>query len=102
MNKLIPLAAIGAAAYTLKTTGGRAKRLPGGYVMDSLYDAEGRLGLAEGGLHYRMYDKEGASGQTDTRAVAQAHVAVKEAREKTRAALRLLSGVELNYTGRER
>ena len=77
-----------------------------GYVESELIKADLAIGAAAGGMHYRLYDREGSKTfpegepfltENERREVAKAHKAAEEARTLCSVALRKISKIDLDY-----
>lgn len=80
------------------------KTAENGYVEETLREALGKMSLASGGMHYRLYDRDQGKllqhGTPEYQIVEEARQKVESASKLVSAALRGLDKVDLQFTGR--
>jgi len=83
-------------------TGARIKIASSGYVEESLEDALDSIGLASGGMDYRVNDKDGSLNldHDEVEKVRSAMSNLEKAKKMVMQARSNLQGIDLGYTGK--
>lgn len=79
-------------------------RNKGGYVVDSLIEVDENLGVALGGLVYRLDNKKSTYEDYDKKEIANMTKAagmLDKARKMVGDTIKLIDGIDLQFTGRE-